>query len=207
MSLGLAITAAFAYVVASSPQLAHTLLFSPMRWVVLGAPLVYMMVFARRIPYMTKDRALMHFSIYASLVGVSLSSVFFLYTSVSIVRTFLIASGMFASTSMYGYLTKRDLTQVGSLARMAVFGIILATVINFFFPSEKISLLVSCVGVVAFTLLTAYDTQKIKELYHYMGGNVENAPGIAVFGALTLYLDFLNLFLFLLRLLGQRRND
>lgn len=125
----------------------------------------------------------------------------------SIYVAFAITSGMFGAMALYGYMTKDDLTSIGSIARMGLFGIIIAMLINFFIGSAQMDYIISLIGVGVFTLLAAYDSQKIKQLGHMMLGQGEMEHKVALLGALTLYLDFINLFLFLLRLFGQRRED
>jgi FtsH-binding integral membrane protein len=143
------------------------------------------------------------FWIYAGLVGVSLATIFAVYTTSSIVQVFLITATMFGAMSLWGYTTKRDLSGWGSFLFMGLIGIIVASLVNIFLQSDAIGWAVSIIGVVVFTGLTAYDTQKIKEMY-YVGDDGTVAGRKAIMGALALYLDFLNLFLMLLRLFGNR---
>ena len=145
--------------------------------------------------------------LYAATLGITLSAIFLIYTSSSIAATFLVTAGMFGIMSLYGYFTQTDLTTVGNICLMALFGIILASLINFFFRSAQLDYIVSFFGVIIFTLLTAYDTQKIKQLAYGLVAGGETLKKVTIIGALTLYLDFVNLFLFLLRFMGRRRND
>jgi FtsH-binding integral membrane protein len=145
------------------------------------------------------------FIIYSILTGITLSTIFFIFTTESIVSTFFICSGTFGAMALYGYLTKRDLSGVGSFMMMGLFGIVIASLVNIFMPSEQVSWLISFVAVVVFTGLTAYDTQKMKAMAYVMMEGNELARKGAIIGALRLYLDFINLFLALLRLLGNRR--
>lgn len=207
MVIALGITAFVSYVVSTSPQLMQMLFATPLGWIIAFAPLVYVFIFARKIPQMTREQAVMHLSIFAALNGLSLSSIFMMYTYASIFRTFLVTASMFGTMSIYGYMTKKDLTRLGSFAMMAVIGVVIASVINIFFPSDGVSFIISLVGVLAFTILTSYDTQKLKNVYDCMGGNIIKAPSIAVYGSLTLYLDFINLFVLLLRFVGVRKGD
>jgi len=138
------------------------------------------------------------------LMGISLSSIFLMYTGGSIARVFFITSGTFGAMSIYGYTTKRDLTKLGSFLMMGLFGIIIASVVNMFMGSERMEFIISILGVLIFVGLTAYDTQKIKNMYA-SSDTGELMGKKAVMGALTLYLDFINLFIMLLRLFGQRR--
>jgi uncharacterized protein len=141
---------------------------------------------------------------YAALLGVALSSIFLTYTGASITRVFFISAATFGAMSLWGYTTQRDLTSMGSFLMMGLFGLIIASVVNMFWPNGTLSLMISVVGVLIFVGLTAYDTQKIKE-YYDVNDDGTIAGRKAVMGALSLYLDFINLFLMLLRLLGDRR--
>ena len=143
------------------------------------------------------------FWVYAALVGLSLSSIFLVYTSASIVQTFFVTAAAFGALSLYGYTTKRDLTAMGSFLIMGVFGLIIAMVVNIFLASSALQFAISAIGVLIFSGLTAYDTQKIKEMY-FEGDDVLVAGRKAIMGALRLYLDFINLFTFLLQFLGNR---
>jgi uncharacterized protein len=148
--------------------------------------------------------ALLMFMLYAGLLGLMLSSVFLVYTHTSITRVFFISAASFGALSLYGYTTQRDLSAMGAFLTMGLFGLILAMLVNLFFQSTMMSFIISCVGVLIFAGLTAWDTQKIKEMYSPMDdGTIAGRK--TVMGALTLYLDFINIFLFLLRLLGDRR--
>jgi len=145
------------------------------------------------------------FWVFAAVMGVSLASIFAIYTGGSIAKVFFISAAMFGGMSLYGYTTKRDLTQIGSFLIMGLFGLIIASIVNVIWPSGPLGFAISIIGVVIFLGLTAWDTQKIKESYaEGMGRDMETKG--AVMGALSLYLDFLNLFLMLLRLFGQQRN-
>jgi len=157
-----------------------------------------------RISHLQPSTALVLFMLYAGLLGLMLSSVFLAYTGASITRTFFISAASFGALSLYGYTTQRDLSPIGSFLIMGLFGLILAMVVNIFLKSTGLDFVISAVGVLIFAGLTAWDTQKIKEMYSsYDDGTVAGRK--AVMGALTLYLDFINLFLFLLRFLGDRR--
>jgi FtsH-binding integral membrane protein len=164
--------------------------------------LVFFMSF--RISSLQPSTALMLFMVYAGLLGVMLSSVFLTYTHGSIARTFFISAASFGALSLYGYTTQRDLSPVGSFLVMGLFGIILAMLVNIFLKSPGLEFAISAIGVLIFAGLTAWDTQRIKEMYSANDdGTVAGRK--AVMGALTLYLDFINLFLFLLRFMGDRR--
>jgi FtsH-binding integral membrane protein len=157
-----------------------------------------------RIDRLQVGTALTLFMLYAGLLGLALSSIFLTYTGVSITRVFFISAASFGALSLWGYTTQRDLTGMGSFLMMGVIGIMLAMLVNIFLKSTQLDFIISCIGVLCFAGLTAYDTQKIKELYDVNDdGSVTGRK--AVMGALSLYLDFINLFLFLLRLVGDRR--
>ncbi len=142
---------------------------------------------------------------YAAAMGLSLSYLFLLYTQASIARTFFITAGMFGGMSLYGYSTKRDLSGLGSLFGMAVWGIILGSIVNIFLKSAGVDFALSIIGVLAFTVLTAVNTQQLKTIYYQVAGNTQAAAKASIYGALQLYLDFINIFLFLMRLFGERR--
>ncbi len=157
-----------------------------------------------RISNLQPSTALMLFMVYAGLLGLMLSSVFLAYTGASITRTFFISAASFGALSLYGYTTQRDLSPIGSFLIMGLFGLILAMLVNMFLKSSGLEFAISAIGVLIFAGLTAYDTQRIKEMYS-ANDDGTIAGRKAVMGALTLYLDFINLFLFLLRFMGDRR--
>jgi uncharacterized protein len=157
-----------------------------------------------RIDRLQPSTAFALFMLYAGLLGVMLSSIFVVYTGVSISRTFFISAASFGALSLYGYTTQRDLSPIGAFLMMGVIGIILAMLVNMFLQSPQLDLVISAIGVLCFAGLTAWDTQRIKEMYNPMeDGTIVGRK--AVMGALSLYLDFINLFLFMLRFLGDRR--
>jgi len=177
---------------------------SPIQWVVMLAPLGMVFYLSFRINKMSLSTAQSTFWIFATLMGLSLASIFIVYTGASITRVFFICSGTFAAMSLYGYTTKRDLTAMGGFLIMGLFGIIIASIVNIFMQSPAMYFAISIIGVLIFVGLTAYDTQKIKNMYY--AADSETLSGKkAIMGALTLYLDFINLFIMLLRLFGQRR--
>jgi len=177
---------------------------SPLKWLVMLAPLGVVLYMSFGITKMSAAKAQTTFWVFAGLMGISLSSIFIQYTGDSIARVFFITSGTFGAMSIYGYTTKRDLTKLGSFLMMGLFGIIIASVVNIFMKSTMMYFVISILGVLIFVGLTAYDTQKIKNMY--MASDSSELMGKkAVMGALTLYLDFINLFIMLLRLFGQRR--
>jgi len=181
-----------------------TLLFgSPLAWVVMLAPLGFVLVLSFGINKLSVPAAQGVFWAFAAIMGLSLSSIFLVYTGASIAKVFFITAATFGAMSLYGYTTKRDLTGMGNFLFMGLIGIIIASIVNIFMQSSMMEFVISVVGVLIFTGLTAYDTQKIKESYseHY-GADVMAKN--AIMGALSLYLDFINLFMMLLRLFGNR---
>ena len=177
---------------------------SGFKWLVMLAPLGIVMYLSFGIAKMSASKAQSTFWVFAALMGASLASIFIVYTQMSIARVFFITSGTFGAMSIYGYTTKRDLTKLGSFLMMGLFGIIIASVVNIFMKSTMMYFVISILGVLIFVGLTAYDTQKIKNRY-LESDSGELMGKKAVMGALTLYLDFINLFIMLLRLFGQRR--
>ena len=205
MASGLALTGAVAYVAAESGVYA-TLAQTPLLlWSVVLAPLALVMFLSFRIEKMSLGAAQAAFWSYAALVGLSLAGIFLLYTGTSIARTFFITAATFSAMSLYGYTTQRDLTGVGSFMMMGLIGVLIASVVNMFLASTALQLAISLIGVLVFVGLTAYDTQRIKMIYLEADDTVI-AGKKAIMGALALYLDFLNLFVLLLQLTGQRRN-
>ena len=177
---------------------------SGLKWVIMLAPLAVVFYMSFGIAKMTAAKAQTTFWVFAALMGASLSSIFLMYTGASITRVFFITAGTFGAMSIYGYTTKKDLTKLGSFLMMGLFGIIIASVVNIFMKSTMMYFVISILGVLIFVGLTAYDTQKIKNMY--MASDSGELMGKkAVMGALTLYLDFINLFIMLLRLFGLRR--
>jgi FtsH-binding integral membrane protein len=177
---------------------------SPFKWVVILAPLALVFLLGFRIQRMSVQAAQTTFWAYAALVGLSLSTIFLIYTGASIVQTFFVTAAAFGSLSLYGYTTRRDLSAFGSFLVMGVFGLIIAMLVNLFLQSSALQFAISAAGVLIFAGLTAWDTQKIKEMY-FEGDDVLVAGRKAIMGALSLYLDFINLFTFLLQFMGDRR--
>jgi FtsH-binding integral membrane protein len=176
---------------------------SPLRWVVMLAPLGMVFFLSARIQKMSVSGAQTAFWVFAGLMGISLSSIFLVYTTASIVQTFFITATAFGALSLYGYTTKRDLSAMGSFLFMGLIGLIIASLVNIFLASSALQFAISFIGVLIFSGLTAYDTQQIKEMY-YEGDGDTVAGHKAIMGALRLYLDFINLFMFLLQFLGNR---
>jgi len=210
MALGLAITGVVAYgafvLAVQNGQLTgfgQVLFTSPLKWVVMLAPLGMVFFLSARVHTMSVSAAQTAFWVFAGLMGLSLSTIFLVYTGASITQTFFVTAAAFGALSLYGYTTKRDLTAMGSFLIMGVFGLILAMIVNIFMQSSALQFAISAIGVLIFSGLTAYDTQKIKEMY-FEGDDVLVSGRKAIMGALQLYLDFINLFTFLLQFLGNR---
>jgi uncharacterized protein len=178
---------------------------SPVMWLVILAPLAFVLVLSFGIQKMSLGAAQATFWGYAAVMGLSMSTIFLVYTQTSIAEVFFITSATFLAMSLWGYTTKRDLTGMGHFLMMGLIGIIIAMVANYFFPSPGLGFAISIIGVLVFTGLTAWDTQRIKEMY-WDGDSTEIAGKKSIMGALALYLDFINLFLMLMQLMGQRRN-
>jgi FtsH-binding integral membrane protein len=207
MALALALTAVISMGAASSPQFINLIHGTPLKWVITFAPLGMAFYMGSRLMSMSVTGAQTCLMIFATLMGLSLSSILMMYTGESIARVFFITAGTFGAMSIYGYSTKRDLTSMGSFLMMGVMGLLIASVVNIFMQSGAMQFIISIIGVVVFTLLTAYDSQKIKAMYYQAQSNAEITQKLAVYGSLTLYMDFINIFIFLLQLLGVRKND
>ena len=188
----------------SLTNLGNSIYNSGLAWIIMLAPLGVVFYMSFGIAKMSASKAQTVFWIFAGLMGASLSSIFLAYTGTSITRVFFITAGTFGAMSIYGYTTKRDLTKLGSFLFMGLIGIIIASLVNIFLKSSMMYFIISIIGVLVFVGLTAYDTQKIKNMY-LASDRGELIGKKAVMGALTLYLDFINLFIMLLRLFGQRR--
>jgi len=203
MFAGLCITGVVSYVASTNEQV-MTFLHSGFVWILFIGMLGMAFALPARINKMKASTAQLLFLLFTFLEGLVLSYIFLLYTSTSIVRVFFITATMFGVTSLYGYTTKKDLTSMGSIMFMGLIGIIIASVVNIFMHSTMMAFIVSVAGVVIFTGLTAWDTQRIKEIY-YAGDADDVMDKKAILGAFSLFLDFINLFIMLLRLLGDRR--
>ncbi|MFP6742179.1 MAG: Bax inhibitor-1/YccA family protein [Alphaproteobacteria bacterium] len=203
MGSALALTGIVAYLTANSPVMMNAIFGTPLMWVVMLAPLGLVFFLSAKIQTMSATAAQTTFWVFAVLMGMSLASIFVVYTGTSIARVFFITAGLFGTMSLYGYTTKRDLTGMGSFLMMGLIGIILASVVNWFLQSSALEFAISVIGVLVFVGLTAYDTQKIKEMYAASDSAAVMSKK-AIMGALRLYLDFINLFLMLLRLFGNR---
>jgi hypothetical protein len=182
----------------------QAILSGPLMWVLLFAPLGLVFFLSFRISHLQASTARLLFFVYAAVIGLGLTPIFIVYTSGSLARVFFLAAASFGALSLWGYTTQRSLSAMGSFLMMGLFGLLLAMLVNVFWPSGALQFAISVLGVLIFAGLTAWDTQRIKEMYSVMDdGTVAGRK--AVMGALTLYLDFLNMFLFLLRLFGDRR--
>ncbi len=213
MAIGLAVTGvvafgAFSAAVDPAGQLTAfgaAIFQSPLRWVIMFAPLVAVLFLSFRISSMSVGAAQALFWGYAALVGLSLSSIFMVYTGQSIAQVFFITAASFGALSLYGYTTGRDLSGMGSFLFMGLIGIVIASIVNIFLASSALGFAISVIGVLVFAGLTAYDTQRIKEMY-FEGDDYATAGRKAIMGALQLYLDFINMFVMLLQLFGQQRD-
>lgn len=212
MFLALAITAITSWTVATSPSML-SIIYNPetgsmsvMGWIIMLAPLGLVLWMSAGFQRMSASAMLIIFVLFSVLLGASLSSIFLIYTSASIVKTFLITSGMFGVMAVVGYTTKTDLTKFGSIMFMGLIGLIIASVVNIFMKSGTLDYIISFIGVLVFTGLTAYDVQKLKRIGSTAVQEDETTRKLTIMGALTLYLDFINLFLFLLRFFGNRNN-
>ena len=204
MASALALTGAVAMMTANSETMLNTIFGTPLSWVVMLAPFAFILALSFGIHKMSTTTAQAVFWAFAFVMGLSMASIFVIYTGTSIARVFFITAGMFGGMSLYGYTTKRDLSGFGSFLMMGLIGLIIAMVVNIFLQSSALHFVISAAGVLIFVGLTAYDTQKIKSIYSEADGS-DTATKKAIMGALTLYLDFINLFLMLLRLFGERR--
>jgi FtsH-binding integral membrane protein len=208
MSLALALTGYVSYLIMSNEEILIKLLSNTMVFHgLLIAELIMVIVMSATINKMSFPAAMALFALYSALNGVTLSPLMSLYTEESITSTFFITAGTFGTMALFGYTTKKDLTGIGRILIMALIGIIIATIANIFIGSSQMSMIINYVGVIIFVGLTAYDTQKIKEMTQksIQSGNESIIPKLSVIGALTLYLDFINLFIKLLKLMGKRK--
>lgn len=213
MASGLVLTGIFAYGGVKVPALLNLMYAAGpggalqptmFAYIIMFSPLAFILVLNFGINKMQASTAQLVFWVFASIMGLSMTHLFLVYTGTSIARVFFITAATFASMSLYGYTTKRDLSKFGSFLMMGLFGIIIASIINIFMQSSAMQFVISVVGVLVFVGLTAHDTQNIKRMY-YAGDHSETASKKAIMGALSLYLDFLNLFIMLMHLLGDRR--
>ena len=185
-------------------EFGRTLYVSPLRWVLMLAPLAFVFFLSFRVYQMSVGAAQLTFWLFAAVMGASLSTIFLVYTGASITRVFFITAAAFAGLSLWGYTTRRDLSGWGTFLFMGLIGIIIAALVNIFLQSSAMQFAISVIGVLVFAGLTAYDTQRIKDGYYEIAGNAELAAKTAIMGALSLYLDFINMFTSLLYLFGDR---
>jgi FtsH-binding integral membrane protein len=212
MSVGMALTGGVAWAVGTSDALLSifmnpaTLQPNILGWIVMFLPLVMVFAFSAMINRLSVAAATLFFYVYADAMGLSLAYIFAIYTGASIATTFFVTAIAFAGLSLYGYLTKRDLSAMGTFLVMGLWGLLIAMIVNIFLASPALDFAISAIGVLIFAGLTAWDTQSIKNTYlqHAQGGDQEWLGKAAIMGALNLYLDFINMFLFLLRFMGDR---
>ena len=204
MASGVLLTGIVALLFANSSFIVPVLQ-SPARWLIMLAPLAFVMVLSFGINRLSTGTAQMLFWAFSVVMGLSMASIFLVYTGTSIAQTFFATAGAFAGLSLWGYTTKRDLSGFGTFLIMGVFGLIVASLINIFLQSSAMQFAISVIGVLLFAGLTAYDTQRIKSMYSYVAGT-DMMGKTVIMGALSLYLDFINMFMFLLQLFGGRRD-
>lgn len=183
----------------------QAIFMSPLKWVVMLAPLAFVLAISFGLQRMKTSTLQLCFWAFSGVMGLSIASIFLVYTGESIARVFFITAATFGGMSMLGYTTKRDLTGMGHFLIMGVWGLIVASLANIFLKSTGLSMAISYISVLVFTGLIAYDTQKLKAIYYQVAGNAEGMARASIMGALNLYLDFINLFLSLLRIMGDRR--
>lgn len=205
MAAALVFTGLIAYGISTNPEMLRAIFNTPLMYVVIFAPVGISLFMGFRLQQMSVTTAQTLFWVFAALIGLSLSSIFIIYTSESIARVFFITASTFAATSLYGYTTKRDLSAFGSFLFMGLIGIIIASLVNMFMQSSQLSWIISFVAVGVFAGLTAYDTHVLKHMYSEAWQR-EETEKIAILGALNLYMDFINLFIHLLRFLGERKE-
>ncbi len=205
MGSGLALTGIVAYAVANTPSLVQAIFGTPLQWVVMLAPLAFVMVLSFGINKLSYGAAQAVFWAFAVAMGASMASILLVFTGASVARVFFITAATFGAMSLYGYTTKTDLSKFGSFLMMGLIGIIIASLVNIFIGSTALQFAISVIGVLVFVGLTAYDTQRIKEIYLETDDH-QTMGKKALMGALSLYLDFINLFMLLMQLFGQRRE-
>lgn len=211
MGIALAITAFTAYYFASSETLIFSLInpetggFTMLGWIVMLSPIGFVLAIGMGFQRFSAGTLTILFGLYSILMGASLSFILLIYTSASVFKTFAVTAGMFGIMSFVGYTTKTDLTKFGSLMFMGLIGIIIASLVNMFLRSGTMDYIISFVGVLVFTGLTAYDVQKLKRIGAGVQYGAQDKGKLVIMGALSLYLDFINLFLFMLRFLGDRK--
>lgn len=188
----------------NNPAVANALYNSPLKWVIMIAPLAFVLVISFGINKLSKSAATGIFYAFAAVMGISMSWIFLVYNIPSIVQTFFVTAASFGALSLYGYTTKRSLSGMGTFLMMGLFGLIIASIVNIFLQSGALAFAVNVIGVLIFAGLTAYDTQRLKHTYDAVAGNAEAMAKSSIMGALSLYLNFVNMFMFLLSFLGNR---
>ena len=206
MSVGMLLTGGVAWAVGTNDAMVQAIFMTPLKWVVMFLPLVMVFAFGALIPRLSVAAAQLFFYVYAAAMGLSLAFIFAVYTDTSIAQTFLVTAIAFAGLSLYGYTTKKNLSAMGTFLFMGVIGLLIASVVNIFLASSALGFAISLIGVLIFAGLSAYDTQSIKNEYIEHARHADQAwlGKSAIMGALRLYLDFLNMFMFLLSFLGNR---
>ncbi len=208
MALALGVTGVAALgtanIAMNNPEIAQLLYGSAFRYVIMFAPLAFVMVMSFGINKLSYGALQATFWAFAAVMGISISSIFLVFTGASIVQTFFVTAASFGALSLYGYTTKRNLSGMGSFLMMGLFGLIIASVVNIFLQSSAMQFAISVIGVLIFAGLTAYDTQRIKSMYDYVAQDETMMGRSAIMGALSLYLNFINMFMFLLQFLGNR---
>jgi FtsH-binding integral membrane protein len=206
MSVAMVVTGGVAWAVGTNEALLQAIFATPLKWVVMFAPLAMVFAFGAMINRLSVAAAQLFFYVFAAVMGLSISYIFAVYTGTSIAQTFLVTAIAFAGLSLYGYTTKKDLSGMGTFLMMGLIGLIVASIVNIFLASSAMAFAISVIGVLIFAGLTAFDTQNIKNTYleHAMHGDQEWLGKSAIIGALNLYMNFLNMFMFLLQFLGNR---
>ena len=206
MTLALAATGAISYIVSNNIQIIKTIIENqPLFWGLIIGELVLVIVLSAMINKISFTTALILFALYSVINGVTLAPLFIVFTAESIASAFFVTAGTFGAMAIFGYITKFDLSGIGKILIMALFGLIIASIVNIFLASSQMEMIINYAGVLIFTGLTAYDTQKIKNLVQDNINNENIIPKLSVIGSLTLYLDFINLFIKLLQLMGKRK--
>ena len=206
MALGLALTGIVAFLVGTTPSLYEPIFGTPLKWVVMLAPLAFVFFFSFRLQTMSTATAQLVFWAFCAVMGLSMAAIFLVFTGTSIARVFFITAATFGAASLFGYTTGADLSRFGPILFMGLIGLVIASLVNLFLGSNALQFAVSVIGVIVFTGLTAYDTQMLKQTYAQHAGS-EDQEKLAVFGALSLYLSFINLFQMFLQLFGTTREQ
>ena len=208
MATAIGVTAVAAFGMATwatnNPAVANALYNSPLKWVIMLAPLAFVMVISFGINKLSRSAATLTFYAFAAVMGVSMSWIFLVFNIPSIVQTFFVTAAAFGALSLYGYTTKRSLSGMGTFLMMGLFGLIIAMVVNLFMQSGALSFAINVIGILIFAGLTAWDTQRLKHSYDMVAGNAEAVAKSSIMGALSLYLNFVNMFMFLLQFMGNR---